>query len=62
MEWVLVIFAFAGWMADGDSVALTNVPGFTSQSECQKAGASLSGLVSGTKKEISFVCLQKGKR
>lgn len=38
MSYVLVVFLYAGAMSGGDSVALTNVPGFKSEASCVAAG------------------------
>jgi hypothetical protein len=40
-----------------DSVSLTNVP-MASQEACEAAGSQLGTLVSGTKKEIAYVCVK----
>lgn len=56
MEWVLVIYIYAGMWAKGDSVAITTVP-MTSESACQTAGEKLAPLVDGSSKEVRFVCL-----
>lgn len=57
--WVLIIYIYAGALASGDSVSLTNVDGFTSQQACQEAGAQGKGLVSTSSKVYKFVCVQK---
>ena len=61
MEWILVIYVYAGIMSKGDSVTLTNVPGFKSQSECIKAGNDSKALVANSYKEQRFVCLSQSK-
>lgn len=60
VTFILVLNVFAGVWADGDSLSLTNVPGFTSYEECMKAGQDASRLATG-KKEINFVCLKQTK-
>ena len=35
MMWTLILFIHAGPFSDHDSVALTNVPKFITQQECQ---------------------------
>ena len=56
---ILVIAMFAGPWADGDSVALTSVPGFASKVECSTAGTASKVLARSTKKEVTFVCLEQ---
>ena len=57
MSWVLVIYIYAGAWAKGDSVTLATVP-MASQELCEKAGNNLDPLVSGSAKEVRFVCLR----
>lgn len=57
--WVLIIFAHVGVMGDGNSNALTSVPGFGSQQECTQAGDAAKKLAKGTVKAIDFVCVQQ---
>jgi hypothetical protein len=59
MQWILVLFIHAGVMSNSDSVALTNVPGFTVQAECLAAGRAAQALTGGTTKDTRFVCLQR---
>lgn len=59
IEWVLVIFVHSGAFSKADSVALTNIPGFSSLSECQTAGKESKKLTDGTVKGTDFVCLQR---
>jgi len=59
MSWILVVYIYAGIMAKGDSVALTNIPGFQSQAECMIAGKEGEDLVSGTAKVYRFVCVKQ---
>ncbi len=54
MEYVLVIFMYAGLLSSGDSVAINNVPGFQSQELCEKAGQR-------TIKEFKNVGFKSGK-
>jgi len=56
-EWVLIVYIFAGVMAKGDSVALLQVPGFTTVQTCQTAGDQVKPFVMGSAKEIRFVCI-----
>jgi hypothetical protein len=38
MEYVLIIFMYAGLLSEGDSVAMNNVSGFQSKELCEIAG------------------------
>lgn len=57
MHFVLILYIYAGGWAKGDSVALTTVPGFPSQTDCQTAGKSASALVAGSTKGVRFICV-----
>ena len=57
MSWVLVIYIYAGAMAQGDSVTVTTVP-MASVEACQTAGSDLSDLVSGTTKVLRYKCIK----
>jgi hypothetical protein len=57
MLWVLVLFAHGGPLSDKDSMALTNVPGFASRADCEKAGKESERLGHGTTKVIRWVCV-----
>jgi hypothetical protein len=59
MDWILVIYIYAGTFASGDSVALHTIPGWSSEQSCKEAGEKFSPLVKGTTKEVKFICLQK---
>ena len=58
--WVLILFVHAGILSDKDSMALTNVPGFASETVCQAAGKQAEALVKRTIKEVKFVCVKQG--
>ena len=58
-EWILVVFVYAGAFAKGDSVALTTIPGFPTQVECQTAGRFIQPMDEGTSKNIKFVCVKR---
>lgn len=60
--WILVLYIYAGALARGDSVSVTSIPGFSSIALCEKAGQTSKPLVSGSTKEIRFVCLQSGNK
>lgn len=57
MSWVLVIFVYVGIWGDTDSVSVTTTP-MSSKEVCEEAGKSLDSLVSGTKKEVRYVCVR----
>ena len=59
MNWILVIYIYAGVLASGDSVAITNIPNFATKQECLQAGKDAEGLVTGSSKVYRFVCLRK---
>lgn len=56
--WTLVLFIYAGALAKGDSVAITNVPHFQSRGACEAAGAAMKPLVTSTFKELRFACVR----
>ena len=53
------MYIYAGVLAQGDSVAITHIPGFTSIESCKQAGASAKSLVAGSAKEYRFICVEK---
>ena len=57
MHWVLIVFGHVGRWGNTASVSLTKVP-MASQEVCEAAGSQLGALVSGTKKEIAYVCVK----
>jgi hypothetical protein len=59
MSYILVIFLYAGTFSKGDSVAVTNIPGFKSETYCTAAGKAALDLAKGTIKEGKFVCLKQ---
>ena len=59
--WILIILVYAGATSDSDSVALTNVTGFTTQESCQQAGKLSTALTNRTKKNTRFVCVPQPK-
>ena len=61
MIWALILFAHAGVMSNTDSMALTNVTGFTSQQQCVDAGEQTKRMATGTTKVIKFTCVQVQK-
>jgi hypothetical protein len=57
MEWFLVIYIYAGAMAQGDSVTLATVP-MATRELCEQAGTDLDPLVDGSTKVVRHVCLR----
>jgi hypothetical protein len=58
MIWVLILFAHAGAMSDKDSMAMTNVPGFKTQAECQLAGEQAKKMANLTTKVVKYTCVE----
>lgn len=54
---ILIIFAHVGALGDGNSNALTSVPGFQTEAACIAAGKKAKTLANGTVKSIDFVCV-----
>ena len=57
LSWTLVIYIYAGAMAQGDSVTVTTTP-MASQEVCETAGNKLDSLVSGSTKVVRYVCVK----
>jgi len=57
--WVLIIYIYAGALAQGDSVAISSIPGFTSSATCEQAGKQTEKFVSGSMKEHRFQCVKQ---
>ena len=53
----LVLYIYAGVMAQGDSVAMVSIPQQNLQS-CQESGKQAEKLVSGSTKTLRFICLK----
>jgi hypothetical protein len=53
----LVLYIYAGALAKGDSVSLVSIPQPSLQA-CQAAGSAAKDLVSGSFKELRFVCVK----
>ncbi|WP_455154150.1 hypothetical protein [Cupriavidus campinensis] len=60
MNFTLILFLYAGMMSKGDSVALANVPGFTTEQACMAAGKRAVDMTKGTFKDGTFVCVASG--
>lgn len=57
MEYVLIIYIYAGALAQGDSVALTNIP-MADKVTCQKAAGEAESLVARFTKVLRTACLK----
>lgn len=55
----LVIYIYAGALAQGDSVSLVSVPQDT-LAACQASGKAAERLVLGSTKELRFICVKAG--
>ena len=59
MTWILVLFVHAGMLSDKDNMALTTVPGFKNESNCQAAGRAAEALTKTTTKATRWVCVKQ---
>lgn len=59
ITWVLILFAHVGPLGEGNSNALTAVPGFASQQECTAAGEAAKSLGNATTKLIKYACVKQ---
>ena len=57
MNWILILFVHAGALSNTDSMAITNIPGFTTEQACKDAGEKSRKLVIATTKDVRFVCV-----
>lgn len=55
--WTLILYAYASMLANGDSVAFTNMS-FTNQKACVAAGEAAATMARGTAKNIRYVCVE----
>ena len=59
MEYVLVIFMYAGMLSQNDSVAMNNVSGFQTKELCEQAGKlTVSEFKNFGFKNGKFVCVK----
>jgi hypothetical protein len=56
--WILIIFFHVGVMGCGNSNAVT-LSNFKTQIQCNQAGEAAQKLVSGTVREVSYVCVRQ---
>ncbi len=59
MTWILVLFVHAGMLSETASMALTSVPGFKTEANCQAAGKAAEALTKTTTKNTRFVCVKQ---
>lgn len=59
MNWVLVLWIYAGAMSNSDSMALTSVSGFKNEASCQVAGQAAVKMTTATVKAGKFVCVKQ---
>jgi hypothetical protein len=59
MTWILILFTHAGALSNADSMALTTVSGFKTESNCQAAGRSAEALTKTTTKATRWVCVKQ---
>lgn len=57
MEYVLILYIYAGAMAQGDSVALTNIP-MADKATCETAAKQAESLVARSTKVLRTACLK----
>ena len=59
MEWILLIYVYAGMLAKGDSVAIATIERFSTEQSCEEAARGLPRLVKGTAKEVLHLCIPR---
>ena len=59
MSWILILFIHAGPLSDHDSMAITNIRGFSSERNCQAAGEKSKSLALATTKMVRYVCVEE---
>lgn len=58
---VLVLYIYAGILANGDSVSIAPITGFKTVEECIAAGDKSIPLVKSSAKQLRYVCLEQTK-
>jgi len=58
VTWTLILFIHAGMLSNSDSMALTQVSGFTTSQACEVAGQNASSLAVGTVKAARYKCVE----
>lgn len=59
ITFTLILFFHVGPMGDGNSNATAVVNNFVSEQECMDAGNKAQKLVTGSVKELRFVCVKQ---
>lgn len=59
MTYILILFVTIGAISDKDSMALTNVPGFTDRAQCEAAGRSAVAEFGKGTKRAAYVCAEQ---
>ena len=57
--WTLILYIYAGMLAPDNSVALTHIQGFKTETSCWAAGAAARSLVKDSLKDLRFVCIKQ---
>lgn len=57
LAWTLVIYIYAGPLADGDSVTVTATP-MATEELCRAGGEALGSLVSNSTKVLRYECIR----
>lgn len=58
MSYVLIIYFYAGMFAKGDSIGIATQE-FANKARCEAAGTAAAKFVSGTAKNVEWVCVEK---
>lgn len=58
---ILILFFHVGAIGSGNSNAVTNITGFTTEEEFMSAGARAKKLVAGSVKELNYTCVAQSK-
>jgi hypothetical protein len=59
MNWILILYIYAGTFAHGDSVTLFAVPGFKAAADCERAASDSAALVADSFKVLKHVCVRQ---
>lgn len=62
IEWILILFVHAGGLVKEDTAAVTSVPGFITDMDCQRAGEQATHVADGTRNAVKFVCVMRRAR
>lgn len=59
MTYILIIFVTVGVLSNKDSMAITNVPGFSNKTQCEAAGREAVAKFGTGTKRASYVCVEQ---